>query len=84
LIAQWGMAETLLGHHERADSLFRAAVTRNPTFTLGWVGLGTSASWIGDTASCADAERHLSELDPRNAVLPGLRAYLVRRRAGQP
>ena len=84
LIGQWGMTETMLGNYSRADSLFRRAVTLNPDFTLGWVGLGAAASWIGDTASCAEAEHRIGALDPANAVLPQLRGYLERARAGRP
>jgi tetratricopeptide (TPR) repeat protein len=78
LYATWGVCDIMAGRYPRAESLYRCAVSRDPNFLTGWVGLGTSASWVGDTTTCAEAERQITRLDPGNAQLADLRAYLAR------
>jgi tetratricopeptide (TPR) repeat protein len=80
LIAEWGMAESMRGDMRSAQSLYRRSVTLNPDFTMGWLGLASASSWNDDTASCAESERAITRLDPGNAQLPGIRAYLARTR----
>ena len=81
LLYQWGAAETMLGNGARADSLFRCSVSRDPDFAPAWRGLASTASWIGDTLTCAQAERRLTRLDPSAPELPALRNFLARSRA---
>ena len=81
LIGQWGMTDLMRGRHARAESLFHRAVTLDSNFTLGWTGLASAASWIGDTAACALAERALARLDPSSPQLVDLRDFLARARA---
>jgi predicted Zn-dependent protease len=83
LIAEWGMSDLMSGRMARAESLFRSAVTLSPGFTMGWNGLAAAASWNGDTAACAESERNLARLDPRNPRLAELREFLARARAGK-
>jgi len=77
LIAQQGMAETMLGHYREAQQLYARAVERNPDFTLAWLGLATSSTWLDDAATCARATRELQRLAPNHEQLPGLLAYLA-------
>jgi tetratricopeptide (TPR) repeat protein len=83
LIAEWGMAESMRGDMRSAQSLYRRSVTLNPDFTMGWLGLASASSWNDDTASCAESERAIKRLDPGNAQLPGIRAYLARTRTAR-
>jgi tetratricopeptide (TPR) repeat protein len=78
---QWGTAELMRGDAPRADSLFRRSVARDPDFAPAWRGLASTASWAGDTLTCAAAERRLARLDPSAPELPPLRAFLERARA---
>jgi hypothetical protein len=80
LLYQWGTAEILLGDGARADSLFRRSVSRDSDFAPAWRGLASTASWIGDTLTCAEAERRLARLDPAAPELPPLRKFLDRAR----
>jgi hypothetical protein len=81
LLYQWGTAEILLGDVARADSLFRRSVSRDSEFAPAWRGLASTASWIGDTLTCAEAERALARLDPAAPELSALRKFLNRARS---
>jgi hypothetical protein len=81
LLYEWGTAEVMQGHLARADSLFRLSVARDAEFAPAWRGLASTASWLGDTLACAQAERRLSALDPAAPELPALRSFLARARA---
>jgi hypothetical protein len=81
LLYEWGTAEVMQGHLARADSLFRLSVARDAGFAPAWRGLASTASWLGDTLACAQAERRLARLDPAAPELPALRSFLARARA---
>jgi tetratricopeptide (TPR) repeat protein len=76
LFAQWGMAEAMQGHYREAQGLYARAVERNPDFTLAWLGLATSSTWLDDTATCARATRAIQQLNPDHEQLPALYTYL--------
>jgi tetratricopeptide (TPR) repeat protein len=76
LFAQWGMAEAMQGHYREAQGLYARAVERNPDFTLAWLGLATSSTWLDDTTTCARATRAIQQLNPEHEQLPALYAYL--------
>lgn len=78
LLYEWGTAELMRGRLATADSLFRRAALRDPDFAPAWRGLASTASWLGDTLVCAEAERRLERLDPGAPELPALRSYLAR------
>jgi len=73
---EWGMAETQLGHPDRALVQYRHAASLNPDLVTAWRGVAAAASALGDRARMAEAVQNLERLEPGDETAKQGRAWL--------
>ena len=73
---EWGMAETMLGHHPEAMAHYTHAASLNPDLPTAWRGVAAAASALGDRASMETAARNLERLEPDSQSAHDARAWL--------
>lgn len=73
---EWGMAETMLGHHPEALAHYTHAASLNPDLPTAWRGVAAAASALGDRASMETALHNLERLEPEGQSAHDARAWL--------
>jgi tetratricopeptide (TPR) repeat protein len=76
MFVQIGMAETMLGHPDRAMARYRHAASLNPDLHAAWRGIAAAASALGDRTSMREAVANLERLEPDGETLRDARAWL--------
>lgn len=73
---EWGMAESMLGHHPEAMAHYTHAASLNPDLPTAWRGVAAAASALGDRASMETALHNLERLEPASQTVREARAWL--------
>ncbi|MFN8586933.1 MAG: hypothetical protein U0704_03950 [Candidatus Eisenbacteria bacterium] len=76
LFVQWGMNSTMAGDYAAAREHYARAVSLNPDLTMGWKGLATCASALGDVPAMEQALVGLRRLLPNDPLTHDAEAWL--------